>query len=1095
MNKFVSKIASVIAALSIIAPAGLFIAPATALAATTTTLATVANGTYTAWLGNEADVDEPESTNCAAGSVIVGAVNNTRESYTLDLSSIPNGSEITSVDVIVRDRGAFFAGGTYKTFTRLDGANADAISNLSATGGLAADCSSPKTQTIDVADTVKSGATTLEIGVLKVGNLPLVHVGAMTAVVTYTAPTVKVTIAKFINGVQATTSNVQSAAFPMYAIYPGGAGDYTLSATGFNNPDAYKATTSNMPYGSNYSTYENAPASCTAAYPYKLVGYTTDETLEAAMLGTPTEAVPAFVGLTSDKFVIVWNKTCPPAPVNVSPANGSTLTTAAWDKADWTDVTDWSSPMTYIYESSLSSGTNPDGSFTSPVYVSGPLAVSEIPTTGTPEGTYYWHAKGVDNAGNPGPWSTPFSATVSNSSPVCPEGLSGIPPFCLPIILPICPFGGVFPACSPFPFTCPEGGIWPVCTPFPETNASLTIVKHVTSGEGSFDFNVTTEEGGTLVGSANITASEGTNGESAPISLLPGEYDVVELNEVDWTLTNVTCDYGDGGAGYSIAGGEEIAVEAGDDVTCTFTNTPVGEICTDDSVTLVSDGTTQVDGGNSLLLLEGEPVNGNRQHPAWTTSIAGASWIWDLDGVNTPTENETEVFTKQFEINGPVSAAVLDIATDNSYVVRLNGTIVAEDASLDNYSSADQYNIATEDLDQGLNTLEITVTNGAWPEGENPAGLLFKLTVTAGDCAAEEGGGGGSGTPGSVPAYIQIVKKSLGAVGTFDFSASGPGVDEDDAEFSITTPSEDTNEDYSFNVYPSGFNTNYTITEDVPAGWTLTSVECSSDTDSVTPIENGVVIAVDPDDTPTCTFTNTATGGSLTIIKQVINDDGEQGNAGDFSIDVINNDAPSTTVTGSEEGTTVALDAGTYRVSEQSNNNYEASYSAECEGTIAIGESKTCTITNNDVTEDSGNSSGSSANGGGNGGSVLGASTDTTTTTNNNEGQVLGASCPLPSFEDLIMIKGDGVDADSDTIKTLQEWLNSHENAGLTVTGVYDAPTKFAIMLFQEKYSETLTQWGLSKATGNVWLTTANTLRRIAGCGGVHIPSTSLFTF
>ena len=44
----------------------------------------------------------------------------------------------------------------------------------------------------------------------------------------------------------------------------------------------------------------------------------------------------------------------------------------------------------------------------------------------------------------------------------------------------------------------------------------------------------------------------------------------------------------------------------------------------------------------------------------------------------------------------------------------------------------------------------------------------------------------------------------------------------------------------------------------------------------------------------------------------------------------------------------MTLDAGTYSVTETGPSGYTASYSADCSGTIAIGETKTCTVTNND---------------------------------------------------------------------------------------------------------------------------------------------------
>src|SRR5262249_9042232 len=48
-------------------------------------------------------------------------------------------------------------------------------------------------------------------------------------------------------------------------------------------------------------------------------------------------------------------------------------------------------------------------------------------------------------------------------------------------------------------------------------------------------------------------------------------------------------------------------------------------------------------------------------------------------------------------------------------------------------------------------------------------------------------------------------------------------------------------------------------------------------------------------------------------------------------------------------GTTVAIDAGSYSVSEDQVSGYQQSSIVGCSGTIALGETKTCTITNDDI--------------------------------------------------------------------------------------------------------------------------------------------------
>jgi len=86
----------------------------------------------------------------------------------------------------------------------------------------------------------------------------------------------------------------------------------------------------------------------------------------------------------------------------------------------------------------------------------------------------------------------------------------------------------------------------------------------------------------------------------------------------------------------------------------------------------------------------------------------------------------------------------------------------------------------------------------------------------------------------------------------------------------------------------------------------------------------------------------------LTVIKNVINDDGGTKTSGDFTMNVTGTNVTDTSFPGDAAGTTVNLDAGSYSVDETADPNYTKTLSAECSGTIANGETKTCTITNDD---------------------------------------------------------------------------------------------------------------------------------------------------
>ncbi|MBS3903139.1 MAG: hypothetical protein KGZ30_02050 [Anaplasmataceae bacterium] len=155
--------------------------------------------------------------------------------------------------------------------------------------------------------------------------------------------------------------------------------------------------------------------------------------------------------------------------------------------------------------------------------------------------------------------------------------------------------------------------------------------------------------------------------------------------------------------------------------------------CTPHSVEVVSDTTNTVQGAGNAVAV-------TFIHPAWTASVPGATWIWSVDPVANPTLEETATFEKQFTVVGTPTAATLDIASDNSYQVWVNGTLIGADASENNHALAtqDQYTASVLGaLVEGLNTITIEVKNWEQPGGNaqsNPAGLLYKLVVDSEEC-------------------------------------------------------------------------------------------------------------------------------------------------------------------------------------------------------------------------------------------------------------------------------------------------------------------------------------------------------------------------
>jgi hypothetical protein len=117
---------------------------------------------------------------------------------------------------------------------------------------------------------------------------------------------------------------------------------------------------------------------------------------------------------------------------------------------------------------------------------------------------------------------------------------------------------------------------------------------------------------------------------------------------------------------------------------------------------------------------------------------------------------------------------------------------------------------------------------------------------------------------------------------------------------------------------------------------------------TVTPVEGMVV---------DCTFFNQIKAATLTVIKTVVNDNGGAAQASSFTIHVTSGGTDYANEGGvASPGKAYTLNAGTYIVSESTppTGYTQTGISGDCNSTtgsvtLAAGDSKTCTITNNDV--------------------------------------------------------------------------------------------------------------------------------------------------
>jgi len=132
----------------------------------------------------------------------------------------------------------------------------------------------------------------------------------------------------------------------------------------------------------------------------------------------------------------------------------------------------------------------------------------------------------------------------------------------------------------------------------------------------------------------------------------------------------------------------------------------------------------------------------------------------------------------------------------------------------------------------------------------------------------------------------------------------------------------------------------YSVTESSVTGYAQTSASAGC---------SGTIAAGEH---KTCTVTNDDVAATITVIKHVVNNGSGTKDANDFTLTINGVSASGgNSVTGSEAGVTKTLTTvGSYTVTETAVTGYaQTIVSAECSGTIALGEHRTCTITNDDA--------------------------------------------------------------------------------------------------------------------------------------------------
>lgn len=134
----------------------------------------------------------------------------------------------------------------------------------------------------------------------------------------------------------------------------------------------------------------------------------------------------------------------------------------------------------------------------------------------------------------------------------------------------------------------------------------------------------------------------------------------------------------------------------------------------------------------------------------------------------------------------------------------------------------------------------------------------------------------------------------------------------------------------------------------LPVGASFDIKEVQENTGGYTTTYSGVCSGTVTAQQQVCTVKNDDQPATLIVKKHVINDNGGTKTAGQFTMHVTGTNVSAGSFAGSEAGVTVTLDAGEYTVDETADSSYAKSLDSSCSGSIGVGETKTCVITNDD---------------------------------------------------------------------------------------------------------------------------------------------------
>lgn len=457
---------------------------------------------------------------------------------------------------------------------------------------------------------------------------------------------------------------------------------------------------------------------------------------------------------------------------------------------------------------------------------------------------------------------------------------------------------------------------------------TLTVNKVLAPAEDSGLFNL-------LIDDAEYATNQGNGGTTGAVSLQSGDYVVSETAGTDTVLDDYTAVFSGDCDEFG-----NVTVNPGQDSSCTITNmlktgsiTVIKNVVPNDSSVwdflLAGPGDSAygiLDLGDEEQQTISDLLPGNYDLSettdlAYVTSVSCDNGASGQDSVNfdlSPDETITCTFT-----NSKLPTLTLQKTVNNNH----GGTAIADDFQAYIDGSPINWN-DPQTLDPGSYTAsEDTVTG-------------YQSSGWTGDCAQDGSTTLAYGdtktctiTNSDIAPTLTLVKQlTLDDGGTATASAWTLTANGTSAGFFGSGPVVGPNQVVA--------DVTYTLSEDGPTGYEGSAWQCNGGTQS----DNTITLSLAQD--VTCIITNDDIAPTLTLIKEVINDDGGMATASAFQAYINGNPVP--------WGQAQTLNAGNHTASESGLVGYSAGdWGQDCspDGSVSLlpGDNKTCTITNDDL--------------------------------------------------------------------------------------------------------------------------------------------------